>query len=370
MIKKKLNQIYILLQDILAFIEKQYFAPKIIDDTKMLYINFDFPNLYHRYFYTLLKNFKLAGYSMIYPMNFSKFRNLRNGDPYLSLILKEKNFLNIKNLKKKNYYIEFNDDMFSAAYYDRLFLYENQEKESFHIPMTFHPYMYKYWNLKIEEISPRLNSIFCFGNFDREAYKIVHKAPFNVIDRASIIDFLSSFKNFVSVNSKDELQGIIDSRIEQQYIFAEKSNFEIPFSEIREITSKFRFFLCCPGVFAPLSHNLAEAMSCGTIPIIEENYANTVYPPLENGKNAFIFRDLQHLEDLIVNQIFNLSEENFLVMKQNVTSYFMENMHPDGFSKQILDNLNKKKLFLNASERSVKLIKIKNDDKKNIQYPF
>lgn len=44
-------------------------------------------------------------------------------------------------------------------------------------------------------------------------------------------------------------------------------------------------------------------------------------------------------------------------MKENVLHYYKENIHPIGFSNKILNNINKKKIFLNASERSVKKIK-------------
>lgn len=359
MIKKRLSQIYVLLLDIFYYINAKYFTNHHTEKEKYIFIDFKNPQLYHRYFYTLLKNLNLAGYTIIYPMNFHTYRNLRNGDVYLSLMLKEKGFLTLKNISEKKQCIVLTDSQFSEDYYDVYFNQNNTSGDCYHVPMTFHPLMYHdgYWNTEINK-SQRINSLFCFGNFDREAYKNVNKAPFNIIDRASLIELFSTFTNFISVKSEDELSHIINNREERKYVFVEKYNLPIPMQNVRPLISEFRYFLCCPGVFAPLSHNFAEAVSCGTIPVIQKNYADTIYPALKDGYNAFIFNDINDLKDKIINNIFDLSEADYNTMKENVLNYYKENIHPIGFSNKILNNINKKKIFLNASERSVKKIKI------------
>ncbi|WP_312343533.1 hypothetical protein [Chryseobacterium binzhouense] len=307
----------------------------------------------------MLKNLNLAGYTIIYPMSFHTYRNLRNGDVYLSLMLKEEGFLTIKDVPKKKQDILLTDNQFSEDYYDVFFNHKNIAVDSYHVPMTFHPFMYHYgyWNEPIDT-AERINSLFCFGNFDREAYKNVHKAPFDIIDRASLIDFFSDFTNFISIKKEDELSNIIHNREEKKFVFVEKYNLPIPIQNVRPLISKFRYFLCCPGVFAPLSHNFAEAVSCGVIPVIQKNYADTIYPALKDGYNSFIFNDIDDLNNKIINNIFDLSEADYNKMKENVLNYYKENIHPIGFSNKILNNINKKKIFLNASERSVKKIKI------------
>lgn len=359
MIKKRLFQIYVLLRDIISYINAKYLVSYSAGNAKVIFINFQHPQLYHRYFYTLLKNLSLGGYKIIYPMNFSTYRNLRNGDVYLSLLLKEKGYLTIKNIPRKKQDIVLTDMQFSEDYYDLYFNHKNISEDSFHVPMTFHPFMYHfdYWDGEIKE-NQRINSLFCFGNFDRQAYKNLHKDPFNTIDRASLIELFSTFNNFISVRSEDELSHIINNREEKKYVFVEKYNLSIPMQNVRPLISKFRYFLCCPGVFAPLSHNFAEAVSCGTVPVIQKSYADTIYPALKDGYNAFIFNDIYDLKDKIINNIFDLSEADYNTMRENVLNYYNENIHPIGFSNRLLNNINKKKIFLNASERSVKKIKI------------
>lgn len=165
MIKKRLSQIYVLLLDIFYYINAKYFTNHHTEKEKYIFIDFKNPQLYHRYFYTLLKNLNLAGYTIIYPMSFHTYRNLRNGDVYLSLMLKEEGFLTIKDVPKKKQDILLTDNQFSEDYYDVFFNHKNIAVDSYHVPMTFHPFMYHYgyWNEPIDT-AERINSLFCFGN--------------------------------------------------------------------------------------------------------------------------------------------------------------------------------------------------------------
>lgn len=356
MISKRFNQIITLLKDILLFVRMKFLDETPTTD-KVIFVDFKNPNLYHRYFYNLLTTFKIAGYEIIYPMSFSKFRNLRNGDVYLALLFKEKGFLSIKNNPSKAHYIILKDDQFSADYYKTFFENNNLEKNSFHVPMSFHPYMYSnnLWNIPIKT-SVRKNAIFTFGNFDREAYKEIHKAPFKVINRAELIESFSKQEGFISVKSKNELNGLVKENKQYRFIFAEKENVSIPMENVREYLSKFRYFLCCPGVFAPLSHNFVEALSVGTVPIIQQSYADLIYPKLQHQKNAFIFQDWDHLLELINNEIFKVSDQEYAEMNEQVQKYYDDYLQPESVAENIIKQLEIATIFLNASERSVKLI--------------
>ncbi len=357
MIAKRFRQIITLLLDILLFTRMKLFD-ETTKNEKVIFVDFENPNLYHRYFYNLLQTFKIAGYRIIYPMNFSKFRNLRNGDYYLSLMFKENGFLEIKNTKQKPVNaIVIKDEMFSADYYKNYFQDGNIEKNAFHVPMTFHPNFYasKLWNQPLKKTT-QINSLFSFGNFDRNAYKKILDAPFDVIDRAEIIESFSKLKDFVSVKNKKELENLILNKESHKFVFVEKENFAIPIENVRKYLSQFRFFLCCPGVFAPLSHNFIEALSAGTVPIIQQSYADLIYPHLEHKKNAFIYSDWNHLLEIIHEDVFSISDEDYVEINQNAKKYYEDYLHPNNAAKNILKHLNTHTVFLNASERSVKLI--------------
>lgn len=356
MVIKRTQQVITLFIDFFLFLKMKLLPGQKADD-KVIFVDFENPNLYHRYFYNLLKTFKIAGYKIIYPMNFSKFRNLRNGDVYLALMFQEKGFLNIKNTIPKENYIVLKDDLFSADYYKRYFINENQKLDTFHVPMSFHPYMYhkNLWQLPIEK-HKRINAIYSFGNFDRDAYKAIHKAPFDIINRAELIESFATQDGFISINTKAELHELINNNSNYRYVFVEKDNCQIRMENLRIHLAKFRYFLCCPGVFAPLSHNFTEALSVGTVPIIQKSYADLIYPKLEHKKNAFIFNDWEDLLRLTDKVIFNLEDEEYAEMHQNAQKYYDDFLHPKSVAKNIINNINHSKIFLNASERSVKRI--------------
>lgn len=333
-------------------------------DARTILVDFKNPNLYHRYYYNLLKTFSLAGYHVQYPMSFGRFRNLRNGDIYMALLFKEKGLIDIRKKTRNNPVAVLKDEMFSADYYKTYFADCNKEKNSYHVPMSFHPYMYHYgyWNRPLPPVGRSKNALFAFGNFDRTAYKKIHKAPFNIIDRADLIDYLSSKSNFISAKSGEHLTNLIEADINGQIVFVEKCNFEIPAERVREHLSKFRYFLCCPGVFAPLSHNFVEALSTGTVPVIQKTYADLIYPPLQHNKNAIIFNDFKDLEKLLEENLFKKTDNEFLIMEEEVSRYYTTYLHPKAATENILANLHKTPIYLNASERSVTLMKNKNDE--------
>lgn len=358
MIQKRSRQISTLLKDSAAFVDRKFFDKKPEND-RVLFVNVKNPNLYHRFFYLLLKFYKLAGYRIVYPMNFSKFRNLRNGDQYLSLITKEPDFLSIKNEKKMKNAIVLKDEHLSADYFKDYFEGKNAITGSFHIPMSFHPLMYhkNLWNTSINTEKIRGNSLFCYGNFDDKAYLEIDRTEFNVINRRKLYDFFQNHPNFYLIKNKDDLQKTISEKLQQQFIFVEKYVNPLPMEAVRETLSNFRFFLCCPGVVMPLCHNVVEAMSVGTVPVIQKEYADVMYPNLEDGKNAVIFNNFEDLKTILNQKLFNTSEKDFKKMSRNCLDYYNKNLSPEGMVFNLNQNLGKNKVYLNAEHRSIKFVR-------------
>ena len=77
---------------------------------------------------------------------------------------------------------------------------------------------------------------------------------------------------------------------------------------------------------------------------------------MEHKVNAFIFKDLLDLEYLLENEIFTLSDEEYLEMKANVKNYYNSYLHPKAAAINLINNLDKYPIYLNASERSIKLL--------------
>lgn len=358
MIKKKFTQIMTLLKDAAEFIMFKL-SPAPVWGEKVLLVDFKNPNLYHRFFYLLLKFYKISGYQIIYPMTFVKFRNLRNGDPYLALIIKEENLLSIKDIKPNLNFVRITDEQFSEDYFKNYFFENNLEKNSFHIPMSFHPLMYhkNLWNNKVRKNENRINSIFCYGNFDDKAYLEIEKTGFNIMNRRKLYEFFRDQSEFYLLENQENLNQILSEQPIGKYIFAEKYVYPLPMEQVQTILSKFRFFLCCPGVVMPLCHNIIEAMSVGTVPIIQREYAQVMYPQLENGKNAIIFENIDDLKEIIKNNLFTTSEINFKIMSDNVLQYYRDFLSPESVVEKINHNLKSgATIYLNAEHRSIKFL--------------
>ncbi|MGB5340368.1 MAG: hypothetical protein WBO06_14885, partial [Gammaproteobacteria bacterium] len=99
-----------------------------------------------------------------------------------------------------------------------------------------------------------------------------------------------------------------------------------------EAQSKSDFFLCPPGYVMPMCHNVIEAMSVGTIPII--NYPEWLNPSLTDMVNCVAFNDKV---DLIrkITQLLNLKQEKINKMKTRVIEFYENNLDPAGFVNKL-----------------------------------
>ncbi|MDQ1098524.1 MULTISPECIES: hypothetical protein [Chryseobacterium] len=348
------NRIKTLVSDAAAFARAWLYIPP--KNTNALLITCPNPNLYHRFFYLLVKMYKLSGYSIYYPMDFAKFRNLRNKDRYLGLMVREKHFLSIRKKNMPDHVVELTQDMLSPDYFKSYFALKNREENVFHVPMSFHPFMYHkgLWSQEIDTGKKRLNAVFCYGNFDPKAYLAIKKTTFSVATRIDLLNFFRKQKSFVSITGKKDITDSGDF-LDRKYVFAIKDQYQIPMEEVRELLSYFNFYLCCPGVVMPLCHNVIEAMSVGTIPLIQKEYAEVMYPHLKHGINAVIFEHLDHLKAILADEIFNYSENEISSMKRHVLDYYNDYLSPEAVVKNVNKSIqNDQLIYLQAEHRSVK----------------
>lgn len=91
------------------------------------------------------------------------------------------------------------------------------------------------------------------------------------------------------------------------------------------ILARSRFFLACPGVRYPMSHNIIEAMAVGSIPITQ--YPEMFFPPLEAGKNCLTFNNETELQQAI-NNAMTMSEHAITTMAQAATDYYDNYLSP------------------------------------------
>jgi hypothetical protein len=101
--------------------------------------------------------------------------------------------------------------MFSPDYFSAYFEKGNNTDGVFHVPMSFHPLMYHYgfWNRKVDVSKKRVNGIFCYGNFDSQAYLEIKRTEFSVVPRTELLSYFKEKQDFLALPGKsDMLKGI------------------------------------------------------------------------------------------------------------------------------------------------------------------
>jgi hypothetical protein len=92
------------------------------------------------------------------------------------------------------------------------------------------------------------------------------------------------------------------------------------------------FFIAPPGFRYPWCHNAIEAMSVGTIPILQ--YSNLFSPQLRHLENCLQYQSKEELEN-VVKLALTLGQEEISRLKQNVVHYFEDHLSPNAIVKRI-----------------------------------
>lgn len=98
--------------------------------------------------------------------------------------------------------------------------------------------------------------------------------------------------------------------------------------------ARFRFFVCCPGAAQPTCHNLIEAMSVGTIPLIE--YGSRVTPALSDGINAVTFDGERGLVEAI-HRIDAMSDEEVGRISRGAAAFYDQHLCGSSFLSCLRD---------------------------------
>jgi hypothetical protein len=341
-----------------TFLKRQFNRKKITDTSSpcvWLDIN---GNSYIRFSYMVTKYLEIEGYQVYLKPNLKFLLSL--GDPYAKLIIEENKTLFSSKIPKNAIAI-FSDKtsemeqfkFISNDYYSTIF---NEPENSYHVPLGLHPNMYKkgLWNQPINHANKKL-SIFFAGNFDEFEYKrLAKQKKFKMLDRVSLLKLIESLPNSTFPKTYKAL--LADAK-DGQIDIVNQADFRVSEESLRQTIANYYFFIACPGVVSPLSHNLFEAMSVGAIPIIHQLYADMFNPKLENYKNAIIYSDNNFADKL--KEALEFSTEQADAMGKNVIDYYNSNSTPKAIVKNLIDP-KYKYYFLSAGRTSVNLFKGEN----------
>ncbi len=328
---------------------------------KIVVIKISNPKIFGRYFYIFIKFLSLEGYTIYLPgVNFKVFRNkflIREAKAhiYFNLLYEEGLIILGEPPIGCDSYLIFEENSISFDYFSPFFDHILSTR-FFPVPMAMHPLFYhkKLWNRPYVKTERKRNSVFMIGNFD-ELYNQFNEELFGMESRLSVVSFLKKKGILSEVNSKEEFYYFLESKRDKECIILDKNNFSIEMENLRLVLSQFPFFLALPGVNIPHCHNIVEAMSVGSIPIMHANYAALWNPELEHLDTAILYYNLDDLYEKL-KTVFDVGECEVERMHLNVLNYYKDNLTPAG----VVNNLEKNRsypIFLQAEHYSVASIK-------------
>ena len=332
-------------------------ADNVVHNKKALVIKISNPHFYIRYFYTLVKYFSIEGFNIYCPAFHYNLYRKSCRSMYFNLIYEENLLIFDKLPSGYEIEVELNDNNLCPDYFHAPFM-QNPRKNTYHIPMTMNPDLYhkKIWNKSVKP-KKRKKSIFMAGGFDRSSYTEIKDTPFKIESRVETYDYLKQNKLLTKVNSLEDLQILLKSDSDNLCVIVDSTtgSIRIDINELRETISHFYYFLALPGVTMPHSHNLIEALSVGSIPIIHEEYSKLMIPNLKHMHNAILYKNLEDLPDKI-KLAYNLDDKVLSKMTNNAVKYYQENLTVSAVVNRITSK-EYDSMYLQAENWSVDILK-------------
>jgi len=213
--------------------------------------------------------------------------------------------------------------------------------DSTHIAMPFtmhsHTYFYAPSPIPLDRYrrSDRKYQVLFAGNSTPSYATTAIVEDCKILDRHTIISHLTQHKLFYALHS-DNTQWyptLADVPIPQDARYVLLVSVRIWQKNWLQTLAASSFALCPSGVVFPLSHNLIEAMAVGTIPIL--NYADWLFPALQDGINCIVFKTLAQLDEKI-EAIAHMSDAQIAEMRQAVIDYYDCYLDPAKFAARLI----------------------------------
>lgn len=314
-------------------------------------------NHYQRYLYTLVYFFRHCGYEVAIRVSYRLMHHL-SYNRYADLLLKKGLvYLTTKPIREAAISISADPTTLSTAgqirlSYDYFNFVEKSGERDYHVPLPMHPLLYDMdvWQQAFDSANNRLPNVCFIGNFGELYDKIVEDDIFRVLNRTQMFNMLNQSNSVFIPRSMQDLAADIPR--DKVVIVTKESDIAKP-QNLREIYSRFDFFLAFPGYRMPHAHNLTESMSAGCIPILQRAYAHKVYPRLTEGVNALFFDG--SADFLATIQKANaMSTEKRMEMRAAVHDLYQREMTPAKVVEKIVKD-KPQTLFVLGSEESVNL---------------
>ena len=331
-----------------------------IDNTvnRKIYVDLSNPRL-ERYYYLLLKFFELADCQINIKMNPWLLLNLRNYSDLiydlkgLKIVLSAPKQLDLWLTKKKRLFSKKNVLLVDINYFSR-----KKNIDEYVFPYNMHPDVYESGLYKtiptLREVKKSIK-VFFGGNTGVGYGNPDIPKLFGKITRNEIVTYLEAFSDkdkLTNITTKEEANLLLTDK-SFQFVSAKKP-FITPENWVK-VLAQSNFYIALPGFSMPFSHNVIEAMSVGTIPILQ--YPEMLTPPLTHLVDCLGFNSENDLIDKI-NLALKLDTEKLSAMRENVLKYYDENLEPETAVNKLFDKLpTVRKLYINVEHISVAELK-------------
>nr|WP_324259007.1 glycosyltransferase [Cellvibrio fontiphilus] len=209
----------------------------------------------------------------------------------------------------------------------------------FPMPFPLFPSLYATGeDLRLQDYRNQQRQWKIFFGGDAEAKKYNKKSIrkiYNKLSRAQILEILSAGlpKELLLELTSEETLRCAEQAISKGVVIMNTRHCKVASEKWLGTIARADFFLACPGVRYPMSHNLIEAMAVGTIPITQ--YPELFFPALEQGKNCLVFTSAAELPALI-HKARAMEDQERAAMKANVQRYYDEFLSPQSTITRLL----------------------------------
>jgi len=213
------------------------------------------------------------------------------------------------------------------------------------IPISFHP------NLMSERWYERAHALaqgesrsmlgFFAGNFDPAVYDKAHfQTEYGMLNRYQVLQIVLSpeFREWVYEPTSweqfenDRRAGLLVDR----FVVIDVRRFSVPQELWLETLSQAQYFLAPPGYTQPFSHNVVEALSVGTVPIL--NYGHLFRPQMVNEVDVLAFDTEDSLRRLL-RRLRDRQTPSWIELKNRAWLYQRNNLSPQSIAQKIRELL-------------------------------
>jgi hypothetical protein len=241
----------------------------------------------------------------------------------------------------------------SYDYYSTLVKNSTRKQNVYHVPLGMHPLQYQ---LKVDKktFSPQRNqALFFSGNLKPKFYQdFDDEGFFGMPGRLDLLEALKASSLHLQLNPK--LEDIKNKAWNKQVLVCDSDCCKVPHEDWREILAKMDYLLAFPGQKMPFCHNVYEAMSVGTIPVLHQKYAALFSPPLADGLHCFTFSDA---DDFIAvcSKALSTTLDTRHQMHQAVQDYYQQYLTPEAVGR-LMTQEHIQTIYLQAEQYSLSLL--------------